>query len=57
MTPAEVNLVRKIQKKGDFPTAFEQREAVLFALRALTNADRGSRYEDWVPLLQGVESK
>jgi hypothetical protein len=57
LTPVEVKLVRKIQKKGDFPTAFEQREAVLFALRALTNADRGSRYEDWVPLLQGVESK
>jgi hypothetical protein len=56
LTPAEVKLVRKMQKKGDFPTTFEQREAVLFALRALTNRERGSRFEDWVPLLQGLES-
>src|SRR5262249_19108089 len=35
---------------GSAPTAYPQREAVLWALRELTGKDAGSKTEDWVKL-------
>jgi hypothetical protein len=47
LTTAEANHFLKSQKEEKSPASFEQREALLFAIRELTGQDLGTTYEDW----------
>ncbi len=50
-TPKESQLLQDSQTEKKLGDPYPQREAVLFALREITGTDRGTRTEDWLPLL------
>ena len=47
--------VKRLQEKYAAKTTYEQREAVLFALRELTGKDAGREYGDWLKLYPGAD--
>src|SRR5262249_55941444 len=47
---------KRLQELHAGETTYEQRDAVLFALRELTGKDVGSRYEDWLALYPTAET-
>jgi HEAT repeat protein len=47
--------VKRLQDKYALPVSYEQREAVLFALRQLTGQNPGTEYEDWLELYPTAE--
>jgi hypothetical protein len=53
LRPLKEKEVRELRPKD--PTAYEQREAVLWALRELTGQDPGSASEDWLQLFPRAE--
>jgi hypothetical protein len=46
---------KKLQEQYAGKATYEQREAVLFALRELTNKNPGQGYEDWLKLYPSAE--
>jgi hypothetical protein len=56
-TPAELKLLKGLEKDGKLTGAFPQREAMLFALRETTKMDLGSRTESWLELLGGIREE
>jgi HEAT repeat protein len=55
LTRAELRALK--QKKPSDPTAYPQREATLFALRALTGQDAGPRTEAWLELYPHADAE
>jgi len=47
VTPLELKQFTKLEKEKKIPETFQQKEAILFALRGLTRADNGSTFEAW----------
>jgi hypothetical protein len=56
-TRAERTRFEQPQKANPNPDTYEQREALLFALRELTGKDLGTSSEDWKPLLKPGATK
>ena len=54
LNPAEIRSFQALEKSGKITADYPQKEAVLFALRAMTGRDEGSSYEGWAPLLKGI---
>jgi hypothetical protein len=54
LTKPEIKLYTQLKKENKLSDPFEQREAVLFALKNLSGKDLGKTYENWVPLLSGI---
>ncbi|HXG12455.1 MAG TPA: HEAT repeat domain-containing protein [Gemmataceae bacterium] len=52
LTGGEWTHFEQRQKEKPGPNTYEQREALLFAIRELTGKDLGSSYEDWKGLLK-----
>ena len=52
VTPVEFKAFTKMQKDKKIPETFQQRESVLYALRALTRADAGSTFEAWDRMIE-----
>jgi HEAT repeat protein len=53
--PLSGKKAKRLQEQYARQETYEQREAVLFALRELTGADPGSKYEDWLKLYPSAE--
>ncbi len=56
-TPQELKLYQQLKKDNKLTDAFPQRDAVLFALREMTQTDRGRLTDDWIPLLKAIEKQ
>src|SRR5207302_455885 len=53
--PLSAKEAKRLQERYDGSPDYEQRDAILFALRALTGQDPGSRTEDWLKLYPTAE--
>jgi HEAT repeat protein len=53
--PLGVKAAKRLQEQCARQESYEQRDAVLFALRKLTGADPGSSYDDWLKLYPTAE--
>jgi HEAT repeat protein len=53
--PLSIKAAKRLQEQYARQATYEQREAVLFALRELTGQDPGTRYEDWLKLYPTAE--
>lgn len=56
-TAKEVSFLQGLQKEKKLDAPYQQREALLFALREVTGTDLGSLTEKWLPLLNPIEKK
>lgn len=54
-TPQDLKLLKLLERNKQLPEPHPQHQAVLFALRELTQSNMGNTYADWAPLLRGVE--
>jgi hypothetical protein len=54
---SKMELANLLRKKEELPASYEQREAVLFALRGITGKDAGTKNEAWNELLKGIRKE
>jgi cell division protein FtsN len=53
----EVSQFRQLEAGGKLPKSYPQRDAVLTALRQLTNVDAGDSYEEWAKKVKDLPDK
>lgn len=54
-TKQDLQVLKLLERNKKLPDPHPQHEAILFALRELTQSNPGNAYADWAPLLRGVE--